>query len=61
MNWPAHSPDFFPPDLWLNERLKTSVYSDTIIDAETLTASRDCLSGFSSKGIIIINTKDWTL
>jgi len=50
MNWSARSPVFIPSDLWLSGRLKTLVYSDTIIDAEALTAtSRECLSGVSSK------------
>lgn len=49
MNWPARSPDFNPPDLWLIGRLKTLVYSDTIIGVETLTASREYVFGVSSK------------
>jgi hypothetical protein len=49
MNWPARSPDFNPLDLSLIGRLKTLVYSDTVIDGEALTTSREYVFGVSSK------------
>jgi hypothetical protein len=57
VNWPARSPDFNPPDLWLSGRVKTLVYSDTITDAEALTdTTREFLSGVWSK-----TTKVWKI